>query len=163
VLVTGGYAPRYAPLNLVHVYDPDTNSWTREGNMPRARSGHASVQLESGEVMVLGGDSAAVDIYTPDTHQWSEGPSLPFEDAFSATLLPGGEVLALSRSGQAALYSPATHSWRLASPQLQAHAYDVATVPLPTGQVLVIGGTGAPSAVERFTLRDPGAQGEGTR
>lgn len=156
VLVTGGQVPSSRRLDEVFRYDPRTNAWTHEADMPRARANHAAVRLASGEVMVLGGGWGEVDLYTPRTRQWTEGPPLPFGNAVSATRLPSGEVLALSAAGQAALYSPTTRAWRLTPPLRHAHAEDAATLVLPSGEVLVIGGTGAPSAVERYTPPGPG-------
>ena len=149
--MTGGHVASSRRLDEVFRYDPSTNAWTHEADMPRARADHAAVRLASGEVMVVGGGWREVDLYAPRTRQWSEGPALPFADAVSATRLPSGEVLALGGAGQAALYSPTTRAWRSTPPLRHAHATDAATLVLPSGAVLVIGGTGAPGAVERYT------------
>ncbi|MET0402630.1 MAG: hypothetical protein ABW123_09515, partial [Cystobacter sp.] len=90
----------------------------------------------------------------PHTHQWSSAPRLPFKRLSSATSLPGGEVLAVGVSGQAALYDPSRQLWRLTTPAPRAHGMGATAVALPPGGVLLVGGADAPFAVERFSRRE---------
>ncbi|WP_369174522.1 Kelch repeat-containing protein [Streptomyces sp. R28] len=59
VLVTGGLAPRDAltemSLSSAEIYDPVKDEWTQVPPMHDARSGHPTVALDRGRVLVVGG------------------------------------------------------------------------------------------------------------
>jgi hypothetical protein len=155
VLVTGGHAPPMGALHETRVYDPATDTWTFAGYMSVARSSHFAVRLGSGKVLVLGGgNGSSVDVFTPSTQQWSAGPALPLTGYLrGASLLSTGEVLVLNDSGQGALYDPVKNVWRTATPMQPARS-NFATVQLPTGQVMAIGGANGSTTVattERYT------------
>ena len=48
-----------ARSSLIHQYSPETNEWTKVGNLPISRSSCACVMLDSGQVLVFGGEDEA--------------------------------------------------------------------------------------------------------
>jgi hypothetical protein len=157
VLVTGGTHfnifgnPYNAPRSAAYLFEPATQAWTPAGNMSRARTGHVSIRLNSGQVLVAGGtedvNDTSSDVYDPYGNQWLPGPALPISGPYtSATMLYSGEVLVLNSSGQGALYDPSANTWRLSASTQQVHGGFV-TALLQTGHVLAVGD----GAVERYT------------
>ncbi|OJT25221.1 hypothetical protein BO221_12765 [Archangium sp. Cb G35] len=144
VLVTGG--------STAELYDPTTGTWTAAGTPPLPLGTHRAVRLYSGHVLVssdvTGSIDTAVALYDPYNERWSEGPTLPFAQPFSATLLYSGEVLVMNSAGQTAVYSPSMNAW-LPAPSATSSTSPGAAVLLHTGQVLRLNGS-SPVA-ERFT------------
>lgn len=97
--------------------------------------------------------TATAELYDPVHDTWAPtGPLGRPVQWNTLTLLPAGEVLLTggqvrfgadwlghNASDQAALYDPATGTWRAADPMLHRRAYSQA-VRLPSGRVLVAGG-----------------------
>jgi hypothetical protein len=94
VLLVGG---RTATAEL---YDPATNRFTSAGSLSAVRSELQAVRLDSGRVMVAGGEVAGssvgnVEIFDPVTKTFSAQPPLSFaRSSFGLSLLPNGDVLA---------------------------------------------------------------------
>lgn len=65
----------------VERFDPATETWSLEPDMPQARTAHAVLALEGGEVLLVGNGSTALDAstdrYDPELGTWSPGPELP--------------------------------------------------------------------------------------
>ena len=55
LLVLGGRDGK-TRSSLIHQYNPETNEWTKVGILPISRSSCACVMLDSGEVLVFGGE-----------------------------------------------------------------------------------------------------------
>lgn len=94
-------AAHYRSLNSVEIYDPALNTWTIAQAMADNRSLFESIELDNGDIMVLGGKGypqsprfpiagddnswwtwpninlSSVEIYTPSTGAWRRGPSVP--------------------------------------------------------------------------------------
>src|SRR2546421_8096161 len=99
--------PDCLPVCLVgtrkaELYDPETGTWARTGNLKIARSQHTATLLLDGKVLVAGGfvggnfatPSHSVELYDPVIGDWTSTDTLPFSRAFhTATLLLDGEVL----------------------------------------------------------------------
>jgi hypothetical protein len=94
VLVVGG---RTATAEL---YDPVTNRFSPAGSLSAVRSELQAVRLDSGRVMVAGGQVGGtsvgdVEIFDPLTKTFSPQPPLSFaRSSFGLSLLPNGDVLA---------------------------------------------------------------------
>ena len=98
VLVTGGeFKPRRqagaAPIRNVEVYDPSVGAWKRVSDMNDARSRHAAVLLNNGNVLVVA--SKELQMYNPSTDTWASAGKLTQErdSIHTATVLTDGRVL----------------------------------------------------------------------
>ncbi|MFZ5440271.1 MAG: kelch repeat-containing protein [Myxococcota bacterium] len=144
-------------------YDPASNAWTATGNLLGGRSGHAATLLPTGKVLVAGGFLnptylQTTELYDPASGAWASGGSMVRPHAFTAAgLLPSGRVLVVGgiTDGGATptttiseLYDGAHDGGTItAANVLGAARVDAASVVLPSGQVLVVGGTNASGTV----------------
>ena len=83
VLLAGGFAPNttgqppFTPLASTEIWNPATNQWTQGNPMKVARGELASVTLQDGRILVMGGTDASgaglksAEIYDPRTGKWS--------------------------------------------------------------------------------------------
>jgi hypothetical protein len=133
-------------------------SFSFTGSLNTARYGHTAMLLPNGEVLVAGGldingnppatnPLASAELYNPATGKWTvTGSMSEARAAFTATLLPSGEVLVAGGSGNngpcfssAELYNASTGQWTPTGSMTQPRCSHSATL-LPTGEVLVAGG-----------------------
>ena len=70
--------------DLMHVYDPATNTWTQAASLPFPRSHHeAGTIVHEDHIIVVGGQSAVstsindISAYDPATETWKTLPTLP--------------------------------------------------------------------------------------
>jgi hypothetical protein len=157
VLVTGGATPAIgAPLALAELWEATSGAWRQAKPMITARTGHASMLLDDGRVMVAGGAIGAFsEIYDAHSDSWVIGPRQPPRQAEAVNVFaPGAEPsLILSRltvwnerfETEAKPAVPGLRMWRKAA----------ALTALPDGRFLSAGGyTG--SSVTRFAeIYDP--------
>ncbi|MEU8359907.1 DUF6603 domain-containing protein [Nonomuraea sp. NPDC048882] len=186
VLVTGGTGRRAGdPVTLTsaQLFDPASGKWENAGPMTDARTGHQAVRLHDGRVLVIGGALltgrgraalAYCEIYVPGTGTWAPAGSLiTARVGHQATLLPNGTVLVTGgdslagrpgsgyRAGSldsAEIYDPGTDRWTPVTPMPGGRSRHRA-VPLPTGKVLVLGGTAGPrfgAGFRNAVTYDPG-------
>ncbi len=153
MLVAGGAGQATAEL-----YNPGTGQWAPTGTMSTGRDLHTATRLQSGKVLVAGGEQngypmASAELYNPATSQWTATGALGIaRSGHTATLLPNGKVLVAGGYGagyDAELYNPATGTW---SPTGSMSGYRVnhtATL-LADGRVLVAGGTGSVASSELY-------------
>jgi hypothetical protein len=73
-----GFSPRRVSpavsTNSAELYDASTHTWTLS-EMTTARSGHTATLLQSGQVLVVGGDNfdrATAEVYDPATNPWQQ-------------------------------------------------------------------------------------------
>ena len=147
VLVLGGI---WGPGNFT--YEPATGTWSPAGALIVRRGSHTATRLEDGRVLVVGGfaeygfptDNDAVmlvEMYDPEPNQWSIAAEAPAEMfGHTATLLPGRKVLIAGGSTAPRLFDPVTRAWEATGPY--ETTYSPAAVPLPSGDVVIIGGQG---------------------
>ena len=169
VLVTGG-AGAAGDLATAELYNPSTNSWSDAGALSVARYGQTATLLPGGQVLVAGGESstatasvlATAELYSPATNAWTPTGSLNTARYLaSATLLPGGQVLAAggisaqSYTASAELYNPATGLWTPTGSLATARS-DASMTLLPSGSVLVAGGdAGSAGSVAGAEIYNP--------
>ncbi len=165
VLVVGGYTiggkGSYAwPLAML--FDPVTASFSTTASMNEARSGATLTVLESADVLIVGGVStsaeaiASVERYDVKASSFSlTGTMVSPRQGHSASLLQDGAVLvaggapcladaanACEPHASVELYDVTAGEFVEAPPMSSLRARHTATV-LPSGNVLVVGGTNA--------------------
>ena len=126
-------------------------SWVSTGSMGTARYDHTATLLQSGKVLVAGGQGSSgflsnAELYDPATGLWTATGSLGTARRFhTATLLQSGKVLVAGGQGSsgflssAELYDPATGLWTATGSLTSARYLHTATL-LSNGKVLVAGG-----------------------
>jgi hypothetical protein len=146
VLVAGG--------GSAEIYDPASGTWRGTGSMFGSHQYGTFTPLPSGRVLALGdlwGDATLAEVFDPATETWTAvAPMLQGRTHHGAALLPSGHVLVAGGGGtipgdgwfclsSAELYDPITDSWRPTASLAEARK-EFATIPLPSGEVLVVGG-----------------------
>jgi hypothetical protein len=168
VLVAGGTGLT-STLSSAELFDPSTGDWAPAGPMTVPRSGHQAVLLPSGRVLVIGGTLATgrgdaalayCELYNPATDTWTATGDLSTPRVgHQGTVLrdgcvlvtggdsPGRPARAPFRAGSldtAELYDPATGVWTPVA-DMPGGRIRHRGVLLPTGRVLVLGGTSGPT------------------
>jgi N-acetylneuraminic acid mutarotase len=169
VLVTGGVlVPSSTTVRYEERYSPTANSWSAVPGMVSSRISHTATLLGSGKVLVAGGSLyggaatpfnntlSSSEIYDPTSNTWSSAPSMAAaRDQHAATLLPNGQVLVAGGQGStlqfeplssAEIYDPVANTWASAGNMALARVQP-ASVLLPNGKVLVIGGSATSAGI----------------
>lgn len=144
-----------APKPAVDAIIPN---WTTISSLTTPRHAHTTTLLSSGKVLVAGGEKtwysgilSSAELYDPSTNSWGSAGSLTVPRVYhTATLLPSGKVLVTGGRGSdgstgpnlptAELYDPDTNTWSTTGSLATARRQHTATL-LPSGKVLVVGGT----------------------
>ena len=172
VLVAGGFDTGFVPLNSAEIYDQKTNTWTPTGSMNVARGEFATVVLNNGRVLAVGGVGAtgaiaSAEIYDPRTGIWTPTGSMSTgRNDPAVVVLKDGRVLAagggmgdesLPRQATAEIFDPHTGEWTSTGSMTEPRSeVEYASVLLPDGRVLVPGGYTAPhTPVSSSDLYDP--------
>src|SRR5438105_637540 len=113
-----------ASLSLVQPCAGTPFKWEFTGSLGTGRYFHTATLLDSGKVLVAGGDNSSgsfvssAELYDPATGTWSSTGSLvTARNGHTATLLDSGKVLVAGGYGSsgvlssAELYDPASGSW----------------------------------------------------
>ena len=85
MLVAGSGFPLRPDAQL---FDPQTNSWTRTGDMNEGRAWFAAGRMPDGRVLVTGsgdggyGGSPTAELYDPRTGTWTPGPNMLSEHGY---------------------------------------------------------------------------------
>lgn len=168
VLVVGG-SNNTGNLSSAEIYDPASDTWTATGALTSVRVWSSATLLPSGKVLVIGGSNSfflnTAETYDPTSGTWTAVASMATgRYNHTATLLPSGNVLVAAGYGfgpsgnaiQAAeLYNPTTNVWSSAG-NLAAARYSHTATLLPTGLVLVAGGSGNTGSLSTAELYNPG-------
>jgi N-acetylneuraminic acid mutarotase len=131
----GGSNANHAPLGMVQVYNPATNTWTTKASLPHVIAGYGNngAQVIGGLVYVPGGQRVGqgypyLQVYNPATNRWVDKAPMPPIPPFGASGLASGVsgaidgklyVLGTCFEGGAACgqaferYNPATNQWTL--------------------------------------------------
>jgi hypothetical protein len=167
VLVTGGNNGWHRAYSSTKLFDPATGRWTATGLLNTARMDPVGALLPDGRVLVAGGlysegfrdeedffnrtdwpdvrDLTSAEIYDPKTGRWTLTGSLHDPgSAGDADALPDGRVLVVGHAWSserrgAEIYDPLRGTWSIAGTLVRLPGS--ASVVLPDGSLLVIGGT----------------------
>ncbi|MGW4160936.1 Kelch repeat-containing protein [Streptomyces sp. NPDC004788] len=174
-------------LTSAEVFDPEVGGrWTATGDLTDARAYHPAVALADGSVLVAGGWTATrrdgsggaalayCERYDPGTGTWTRTSGLAApRTAHQLTPLPDGSVLAtgggtsgdIGPDGRVDPYSLATAERYRPGPGAWTREPDMPcgrslhrALPLPSGQVLVVGGSTEPlhdAGLSSAVLYDP--------
>lgn len=152
VLVTGGGGydaslHKVATLASTEIYDPATDRWEASSSMWFRRLGHASIRLPSGDVLVVGQESA--EIFRASSERFEFGAFLPHPASFPTVLTQtaNGNVIAVGEpvhqeSGDSTpiiIFDWSTESWSV-GPSLPLDVFSPAITSLPDGTLIVAGG-----------------------
>jgi hypothetical protein len=158
VLIAGGAGLSGIALASAESYDPGAGIFTPTGNMTTPRQGHNALLLNTGKVLIVGGETTggpvSAELFDPDSGTFTATGPLPGAagETDTATLLADGRVLIVTYySGLAGLYDPATGTFSAIGP---GPAASTATL-LANGKVLFVGGTGDGGSSNRASLFDP--------
>ncbi|HTV25367.1 MAG TPA: hypothetical protein VMG12_42020, partial [Polyangiaceae bacterium] len=148
------------PLADTELYDPSAGTWAPGPALPVASSGHSSVVLHDGAILVAGGSAGtASSLLEAGAASWSPvGELFASEPGSTLTLLDDGGVLLVGPNAPGAqLYSPDEFQWLTTAEPAVARAGHTATL-LADGRVLLVGGSGSQlvelydRASQRFAL-----------
>jgi N-acetylneuraminic acid mutarotase len=179
MLVTGGVTGNSGPFDTAEIYDPASNTWSSAGFMNSPRYQHTASLLGNGKVLVAGGNNGdtctcttfvnSVDLYNPTTNSFTAaGALLTARYAHTATVLANGKVLVTGGFGgatstienggaalaSAEIYDPTVGTWAATGSMNSARMNHTATL-LPSGKVLVAGGSNGTSTLASAEVYDP--------
>jgi N-acetylneuraminic acid mutarotase len=108
--VSGAFIGVSDVVDLLEIYDPESDLWTRGEKMPTARSA-ISAAVWDGKLLIAGGEAQdrrylaafkAVEIYDPAVNRWNILPSMPHPRHGLAVGVIGDKFYAVSGDGQSA-------------------------------------------------------------
>ncbi|MEA3558736.1 MAG: hypothetical protein U9R75_05720, partial [Candidatus Thermoplasmatota archaeon] len=175
VLVAGGYVGGGHPSLIEHfsgpgnrsyssteLFDPVSEEWSPGPSLITGRFWHRSVQLQNGDILVVGGMNitdgvlASCEILRAGSNQWIEASILNTPRArCTISLLSDGRVLITGGHEGAykiplascEIYDPVSDDWEFTSPMSKGRGYH-AGVLLKDSRYLVSGGFSSPTTVD---------------
>ncbi|MFT3770015.1 MAG: kelch repeat-containing protein [Minicystis sp.] len=156
VLVAGGNTisgSTLVPAATAEIYDPAMGTWSGTGPMTLARQYHTATLLKSGQVLVAGGNGAAItatsELYDPVSGTWTAtaGNLAYARWEHMAVRLGNGKVLVVGGAGTtpplpnntSEIFDPGTGIWSFAGSLVTGHVLGTMTV-MNNGSVLLAGG-----------------------
>ena len=150
----------------IPAFAQSSGTWTNTGSMNIPRAVHTSTRLQTGEILVTGGENAtgflaSAELYNPSTGQWAVTGSMTAPRInHKATLLQNGEVLVSGGNNStgalatAELYNISTGQWTSTGSMSITRTMHGATR-LNNGEVLVAGGNNTVGSGNTAELYDP--------
>ena len=172
VLIAGG-ANSVSKTGSVELYDPTSKTFSSDAtpsrNLTTARYRHTATLLPNGDVLIAGGDNGAAvgsaEVYSAAFGTFSSPGNLATARFFhTATLLPNGRVLVAGGATSGApssvlrsseLYDPNSPAFKLTTGGLTDGRYIHTATLLPSGKVLIAGGSGSGGALPSAELYNP--------
>lgn len=164
VLLTGGLSTGWTFLASAELYSFEKNSFTPAGSMHNARESHTATLLKNGNVLITGGHQgrrpnitlySSAELYSSNLKTFSATGSMLLErHKHDAVLLNDGKVLITGGADErdsrgvyksTELYDPTSGSFqRSASMNFGRYKHYSTSILLPSGNVLLTGGTNKP-------------------
>jgi hypothetical protein len=161
VLIAGGRDDALDPLDAgitnTTFFNSITQGFAQGGHMAYPRWYPSTVELASGETMVVSGNdysgvniSRVAEIYNPATKAWT---SLPASANFPSVtddlypmlfLLTNGNVFDAGPNQTSLIFNTASNTWSVSAKNNYGMRFHGAGVLLPSGMVMIAGGTNSP-------------------
>lgn len=129
------------------VYDPTTRAWTEAARPAHPRHEHAATLLHDGRVLIAGGRAKDVlareaEVFDPATGRWSSVGETRVDRVSPFLFAEGDRVWLLGGNGLSDLQAESLcgGGWEMNAPW-PARLWGFDAAPLPSGDVLVLGGT----------------------
>lgn len=162
--IAGGWANQ--SLDVLEIYNPNTNTWTTGASMPEPRFSAASGVINN-KLYVVGGsnvgpsayeDLASMVIYELDTDSWSTGTPMPeHRDGASGAVINGKFYVAgrdpWHGTGTLDMYDPSTDLWVTRAPMPTERYWAAAAV--IDGKLYVVGGDTGGDVSNVLEVYDP--------
>ncbi len=141
-------------FNESELYNPGTGTWSASGDMQVPRAYFASVILDNGKVLAIGGANGqdydgmrSCELYDPASGQWTYTDSTITQRSFhDAVKLNDGRVLIAGGAyadEEAEIYDPASSTWSATGNLNNVYGTYLSLVLLSNGNVLATGGSEA--------------------
>ena len=168
VVVPGGLTPQTFPQRHAETFFDSPGTFTATSRLVDQREAAAAVPLRSGKLLLVGGGTATAEVFDPSGSSFTptDNSMTVARSEHTATVLQSGQVLVVGGESTAGLPSSAVASAELYDPVAGNGSFSMtgslgeprqghtATL-LPTGKVLVVGGTGPQGAATSAELYDP--------
>ncbi|HXN64752.1 MAG TPA: kelch repeat-containing protein [Candidatus Acidoferrales bacterium] len=156
LVIDGGYFDIddiLIPIASAELFDPSVDHFVTIQQPLVGREFHTATILQSGKVLIAGGDefsgyptntppTQAAELYDPTTGTFANtGSMVVARSGHTATLLSDGRVLVVggSSDARAEIYDPTTETFSTTGSMAVARSAHTATM-LPSGKVLIVGG-----------------------
>lgn len=164
LLVSGGRDGLQA-LNSAEIFDPATAQWTETAPMNTARYAHrATLTLPEGKVLITGGVDASnasmnqAELFDPTTGIWTAvGPMKKARSRHISAQLPDGGLIIAGDSPVVEFFDRATLSFQK-DEEVILLLQNMASLLLPSGQLLVSGGNSDAYIGSGIILYDPASR-----
>ena len=177
MLIAGGSSDANR-LRSAELFDPTTDTFTLlpesgETELHAPRELAVAAPLPSGQVLIAGGYGGGIstlksaELFSPETDTFSELPESPQtkRDAAVAAPLPGGQVLIAGgatghgTTSSAELFNPANGLFTAlpesGATEMHDPRWTASAAPLPSGQVLIAGGSNEAAPLRSAELFNP--------
>jgi N-acetylneuraminic acid mutarotase len=136
-------SPYYCQTNINEVYDPQTDTWSRETNIPIAVQGYAAAVMND-KIYIMGGvregksGSSEIlnynQVYNPQTQNWSTAANLPTINSYAGCAVTSGNMApakihlvggctATGFENKTQTYDPETNTWSTDAEMPSERAY----------------------------------------